>query len=408
MTLMGSTFQQVASYIIANSQDVIDQRLTELDDLTEEERLAVLRSVVLDVLSTRSAIRGFGSLDPTFLFVYFAGSGGPFADETHPATPATVSTDTYSPWPILEDTRLDFVVDGVTAFSLTMPESYVAEVNAYAGGPYNIYDTPLPGLVANNRFLISLTQPNLGTETLTEVILDGSGDPSSYESWNIANVINAALGGASPIIAQSWLPQEFITNEAVVFNATFPFAGEFTKATGDWDDTVGFQVQLGNQLIVEDAADPNNNGIWEVNDVSGLPATFVAIKVDPAVAVSSGNFSISMTNGKTAVQLTFKDASRLDSVNGLWEIGLPSDRNDPVVIQTLATLGWGPDLSSSSQPVDALFAAEFLNQQPALADLEGNPYMFCSAEFAPIFFSGQGALYPQMPTQSSFTRPQAP
>jgi len=118
----------VASGIISKATTVLDTHAQELQAVSAQERLAMLRQPVLDLLTAKAVIRTFGSFaGPSDIFT-IAGDGSPYSDATHLATPATLVGDVRAPFEVTTGSNdtLTFTMDGTPSFSVRLPSSFYA------------------------------------------------------------------------------------------------------------------------------------------------------------------------------------------------------------------------------------------------------------------------------------------
>jgi hypothetical protein len=371
----------LSSSVIANSRDVIGQRFDELDALNERDRLEVLREVVLDVLTARSAVAGFGSLSPTVLFLYFEGQGGVFADAGHPATPATLPADIYGPYTILNDTELNLLVDGVTPITVNLPESYVSQVDSFIQENYAVTGT-------SEEFVIRATGE---TDVLVSLTI-GAGRTAAQ----VAGDINTDLGGAHVVEALPYSPQLYLQAEPIQLTGSAGISTNIQRVAGNWS---GVNIQVNDWVFVEDSGTPANDGWYKVTGVGGLPASFAVDKETGAPADSLTPIGLEFNRGGRAVRLTFKAAYQLQAIEESWSIALPvnpllvSDAIKAEYRGALFNLGFVPDVDVSCQKMPAQNIVDFINNNPAIAPA-GTPRIVASRAFTATFFEGTARTEP--------------
>lgn len=191
--------------ILENATSVLTSHIEELEALTAEERLSVLRGVTLDILAMRSTVRGFGSLTAPTQFLVLDGTGSVFADTTHAATPALLSTDKYGPYTVLDapgaGSVLDFSIDGDVGSSVTtsiqLLGSFVAQLDGVAKGPYDIGSPNSVG-VNTDRFSLGLKNWSaLGALDLVEVTLPSNPTMGVH---TLAKEINDDILAGAPLM----------------------------------------------------------------------------------------------------------------------------------------------------------------------------------------------------------------
>ncbi len=361
----------LSSFIIANSRNVIAERFNQLDELSAEARLEPLRDVVLDVLATRSAVRGFGALDPTTTFLYFDGQGTVFADATHPATAATTLSEFPGPYVILGGTSLDLVMDGVYAFTVYLPESYVATLDSYVVESYIIV---------------------AGTNDLFTVSVEGIGDfdvalpPGTLSAQEVADAATLALP-VGVVEAFPYGPQYYLQGEPVDITVVGMVA-TFVRSSGLWDNPQ-LPVQLGDWVLIDTATNADNLGWYNVTDASGLPNSFEGTKEVAPAPVDEAAVIASLNRAGRAVRITYTDAYAPSAVAAGEALSLPAF-GDPIKQATVLTLGFVADASVSSQRTPTKACVDFINQSPPIAP-GGVARLVATQEFEPTLFVGPGA-----------------
>lgn len=134
----------VASGAISRARQVIGAHADALDALSKEDRLLQVRDVALDVLASKAVVRQFGSFTGPTEFYSILGTGGPYADSSHPAIPASL-TSLY--W------------DAVTITAATKS----LDVSLDASGP--VFEINLdPSILATiNQPLVEMVEPTIGS-----------------------------------------------------------------------------------------------------------------------------------------------------------------------------------------------------------------------------------------------------
>lgn len=371
---------RLSNTVISNARGVLSDRFDQLDGLDPEDRLEVLRDVVLDVLAARSTVKGFGALRETETFVYFSGLGQPYADATHPAVPATLLTDIGEPYTVLDDTTLDITVDGAVSFSIDVPTSYLGVVEGFIVEPYDIKNSPAGE--ENNKLYVSVP----GYSTLVAALSTGA----TQSAEDVANDINSAVV-LQPIVAEPYGPQLYLRGEPVdIVEILMTSARNFERYSGDW---TGIDIQVGDFFEVTQG-NPANVGWWGVTDISGLPARFRAAKsFGSPVEELGGTAVIDLNRGGRAVRIRFLDSFRQTAVDNRMSIGVPvratstSDVED-IVERTQATLGFAYDATYQCEGTRAAAVVQFINDNPIIAP-SGNAVLEATTELSSIFWSGQ-------------------
>lgn len=123
----------VAKGVVSRAREVLGTHADELDAMQPEERLGSIRDVVLDLLAAKSVVQKFGSAGGFTIFVPMSGTGIPYSDATHEATPAALATRA-APYVIVENVTDELLVtaDGGIEVSVRMNRSLYAQVSGIA------------------------------------------------------------------------------------------------------------------------------------------------------------------------------------------------------------------------------------------------------------------------------------
>jgi len=242
--------ERLSQGIMQRAHDVLSSRLGELEARDPESRLEVIRSVVLDVLTARATVRGFGSLSPQGLFLKLTGSGGPFASAELPATPAVLQADELGPYSFFEgQDKLRLLLDGTDTVTFQLPHSFVPFLQVPARGPFTLE-------VPANQFKISLT----GFADVSVVVTPTS--PATVDPWDVVDLINAAVT-VQPLEAHlDFIPIK--TTQAVNIEVTAsPNDVDFflNPAVGTW---ASLGVVVGDRVLVRDPTSTMDDDIFEI------------------------------------------------------------------------------------------------------------------------------------------------
>lgn len=238
--------QTLAGQVMQNARDVVGQRYEDLSALTPKQRLGALREATLDVLAARATVRGFGSLTPPTLFYLVDGELNVFADADHPATPASLLSDYYGPYPITDSQyELHFEVEGD---SLTIPiqGSFIARIETVIVAPYDIGAT-------NDELRISLDNyPTVGSTTNWDVPLTNG---ATQQIWDVVDDINGWIDPTTyPLIAEPYLQPQKWSGTAFVDQTGSANDIDFNSANPSLDftdlDGAGLAVVAGDKVIV--------------------------------------------------------------------------------------------------------------------------------------------------------------
>lgn len=369
--------------VISNSRQVIDDRFDELYALTPEQRLSKLRDVVLDVLATRSSVKGFGALNPTFTFLYFGGEGGPYADEDYPCSPASIQASIPGPYVVLDDTRLDLLVDGTYTISVDLPKSYVASIPSFIPEPYDIYDhddAGPPPTYQNNIITLQVT----GWADLDITFVAGLGLPTEL----VCSDINAQLAGR-PVIAEPYNIQVRFSGEVALVNASGSHVDMEKFGLDDWD-SVTSQPKSGDYIYLSGSV-AGNDGWYEVVSVAGLPTYFTASKQSGSPS-NEANVVGELGSGPRGMRIRFTDAYAPTAVANRESLGLVVGE-DEVKQWACNTFGFIRDVTVTSQRSPVQNCREFINDNPAIAPL-GTAVLEVTRVFQADHYSGEARSEP--------------
>jgi len=360
---------QLSSSVIQNSEEVIGGRYDELNALTPEERLGVMREVVLDVLATRAAVKGFGSLEPTVSFVYLDGWSGVHASTSHPAVSAFTVSDNPGPITILDDTGLDLLVDGTHAISVDLPRSYVAFVETFIMENYGIGSTPGS---ENNKLFIDVTGFSRVSATFADNV--------ATTAKGIADQINAAIGG-QPIVSEPYGGQLYFQGAVADLVVIAGTVTEFTSVGNDWSSIPGFTVALGDWVEVVDSSVPGNSVWYKVSNIAGLPTVFNALREGGAGGGDEAGVTLNINRGPRGVRVRYTEGYSPTAVANRESISIPTD-SDSIVVSAQATLGFLPAITVQCEPTRVADMVKFINDNPAVAP-GGTGRVRASTDFVP-------------------------
>jgi hypothetical protein len=134
----------VASGVISKARAVLDSKYNELAAMSETERLTVIKSTVLDLLGTKAVVKKFGSFTASSSVLAVTGTGNPYSDAKHLATPAFIDAERPGPYAITEAaSQLSVWLDGHVPpapadLLVNLPLSPLAEIPGQTSEPYSI------------------------------------------------------------------------------------------------------------------------------------------------------------------------------------------------------------------------------------------------------------------------------
>lgn len=418
-----SLAKTLSENIITNSRTVIDDVLNELEGLTEKERLAIIRRVTLDILATRAAVRGFGSISGPPTFLTLEGIGQVFADADHLATPAFVQSDILGPYPILTDGRdLDITLDGGTSPTTTIQVvgSFVALIESTLTdeSPFNI-GTPNGVGTQNGELRIVLKNyPAVGTDSIIDVTFPTDATTTIDE---VVAAITAAVTTATPpgdpripLTAEPYPnPQKF--SGLVDLDATGSISDmDFITVNPSVDFTT-LGIKEGDHIYINKPTSANFGAIYDI-DVGGLTASTLTctqlsgpapanellqtIEVgDKGLALRlrvSDNTDIIRVVQPTPAYQDYRLQALIDRVSiNLPVVGFTASTEDPEDVQfnSATTIGLFPGMDAISRrtPAQALVNAYNLSAQTSVVGIVRTS---AKAVFVAQYYSGRGRTEP--------------
>jgi len=347
----------LSASIIANAQSVLAEHYDTLADLTDAQRLARMREVTLDVLAARAVVRGFGALPPLTTFVVMEGFGSPYADADHPATPASLASDKYGPYIIVEGgNQLYFQVDSSENINVQVPGSYSAQVASQLVETYDV-DT-------GGDYLYIFSEADSGSWFYGVNVTLSHG--SAQSAQDIADDINGAVT-TEPIFAEPYNQRVKFSGPVYIknpsgANADFEKAVDPPATTGDWGDLT-YQPEAGDYFYVDSSVEPSNTGWWVINNVTGLPTSFNADRVAGGTVVEEiaplTAPSLELGQDARGVLIRFTDAVIRDSIEERAKLRVSGN--------ACATLGYAESAVFTSQPTPVADVVRALNDSFSIA-----------------------------------------
>jgi hypothetical protein len=271
--------------VITKAREVLQDRIDQLTDLSPTERLEFLRDTVLDVLTSKAVVKGFGSLARSGTFVPITGIGTTFTDADHLGEHALVSSDYLDPFTIVTGAdELTFIVDGgPTTFTIPLTKSFIARLEGTAVENFVIDGT-------NDKFRLDGEHFNSLTVTLTH---------GTRSAAQIASDINLVVG-VRPIIAEPYFLPEKFTGSVSTSNIS-GLNLDFFFSAGNWGPDFG--VEVGDLLLVLDGSMAGS--VYTVTFFSAHQLTGTLVSGTQAVEAS---VSVSVGPAARAVRVRFTDA----------------------------------------------------------------------------------------------------
>lgn len=399
MSLPATLFGSIAN----NSVDLLKSEYDKLSALTPEERLAVIRNTILNVLATRSTIKGFGNLSSPGMFYELDGMGGPYADASYPPVHASVTGDQYGPFNILGTANeLDLRLDGATSITTTVrvQPSFVPFIEGTVKEDYTFTSTPPSNLI----FSLGLKNwPTVGTTTLVNMTFP---DGSIYDAYEASFDINTAINlvdPAMPLLAEPYCnPLRYTGNFDIAIAS--PIECTFTAVNPTAVDFPALGVTVGDFIIVRDPTCLVDRAIFKINLVN--TSDLKGLRVHGSLTTET-NKTCQLSNGALAMRLRITDHTdsniskpdyRLQSLIDRVSVYLPQQGAGTVDDQfySCTTLGFVPVMDAVARPTPASEVVLTYNAQPGAA-VAGVARTMATAVFDPIVYEGAGRTNPYDP-----------
>lgn len=374
---------RLSQAILSSSSSVLAERIGELEERTPEERLTVLRDVVLDVLAARSAVRGFGSLQPPTTFVPLEGAGTLFADALHPASPARLAAQREGGYAITESKAfLTFLVDGTyTVADFNPPGSFTARLDLLG-----VWNPPREVFTDQQRFDI-LRVNESGTTTYPVTLSTGKYTPTQFLS-----TVNSQVNLAEVEVILDFTQPK--TSDEVLVSGSGPANVAFTGPAGVDYAALGVLERLpgqpGDLIFVETGV-----GARSVYFVTAVAANIIT--ATRTLGSSSNGATVRISVG--AAESAFPAIRLVDDVTAV------SEREDLQVVDrdpgTLVTIGLANLARARSSRTSARLVQDGLNVS-STTFVAGVPRLTAEVEFVPDLVGTQTARsHPEDPSSVS-------
>lgn len=350
----------LAQGTISRSREVLQERYDELNELGEVERLEKIREIALDLVAQKAVVRKFGAATKPSVYLNLEGTGTPFSDATHLATPARLETDTAGPYVLVEDrSSIEFAVDGGTPATFPLPLSYVAEVTGSIAEPYSIV------AFVNDQIQIEIPE---GTVVVT---LPAGLAISAASVVAVVNVSLAVLGPYTRMEAY-FLPKKFDS----LFDIT-SLGGNNAKFTliAPSGGLNGFALEVGDLLLVKTGA--NAGTLWTITLIDPL-FQFVDTTAFSPIAPVIPELSQQCEVGPPDRALRLVETDDLVSVTNRRLVTVAASGAFTPTRPDLGaqTIGFAPGQFAQSAPTTAQTIVDSVNQ--SLSNLEAETVFFAS------------------------------
>ncbi len=175
----------VAAGVISRARQLVQQHAQTLEGLEETDRLRVIRSIVLDLLSSKAVVKKYGSFAAPTSVLAVSGTGTPYDDAFRPALGATLVGDLIGPFSVISGKNtIDLRLDAVVAAKVSGLVDSIVQVNGYKA--------------QFNRVLGSFVADGVAIGDVLYV----PGGPNSNTRWVVLSVTANALQAMGSTIPQ--------------------------------------------------------------------------------------------------------------------------------------------------------------------------------------------------------------
>jgi len=384
----------MSASVIANAKAQLTSRLSELEPMSPAQRNAVIRSVVLDLLAARAAVKGFGSLTGPTTFAIVSGLGKVFADATHPATPAELEVEVPGPFTIVPGhDELDLFVDvDPVAVTVTLQSSFIPQLESTTLEPYDI--TAAHG---NNRLRLQIKGWPMVTSTTNYDVTFA--DNATKPIWDVCSEINAVIPIADPVVAEPYfIPLKYSGALTLTVPGT-AHAVDLTNTNPSLDMTT--LLTVGDRIMVVDPTSTHYGTIYSVMVIS--PTVLQCDLVNGVVGITEGLRSVEGGGNAMALRLRISNANdswpkidwRTTSISRRVSLMVASANAVSVASQaeSCRALGLFPNAESKAQATTSVDLANSINSS-FYNRRNGAPVIAARTEFAPIYYDGLGRTEP--------------
>lgn len=362
----------LAAGVASRARQVLDGRLKELESLSPSGRLEIIRDVTLDLLVGQAAVKNVTSLRATTKFARIEGAGQVFADVDHLTVPASLSSETHGPYPIVVGAdELYLTTNGADNLLVLLAGSFLASLRGSippgVGDTYDIDGTNDELRIqagADAPFLITLIT---GSRTVEQIVAD----------------INTGITLGQPVEAYVAFASLRFLGTSDITN-TSPTTADFTSTTGiNWEV---LNVRVGDEIHVVDPTSANDGSVYVVDSLTTI--VLACTLVTGVVPVTEVIIGIEIGTLKVPA-LRVPAADRLAHLTNRWPLQIsPTDDNIAA-----DELGFPRGNLIFSRATSAQEIADQFNLASS-ASVLGVPKVVAEVEFADVFFDGLGRTDP--------------
>lgn len=373
--------------VVQNAHNVLQGRYNELAVMSPSQRLTVLTDVVLDILATRAAVKGFGDMGAPGMFYSITGTG----TVAGPVLAASLTSELLGPYPILGDSnQLLCVLDNTGSTTVSLQPAFVAAIDGTTKEPY-VFDAALPNL----NFRLG-SRDSTGAYGYDDVVFAAA----TLDAYEVCTAINAVIAAADPWIAEPYCnPLRYAGNVDVTDAGGGKYA--FTAVNPVAVDFVALGVAELDRIVIKDVTSSVNGAVYEVTAAGVFTDHIIVAPVHGGAALEL-NKTINISNGGLAVRLRLTDNN---------DVGKPDYRATALALRssvyipisgattaleqqlTAATIGFYPLMEAISRQVTAAELTAMFNANPSAA-IGGVARVQASTSFDDYKYTGAARTNP--------------
>ena len=359
-----------AGSAIQNASQSIAVLHSNLQSQTPSQRLISLRSTVLTLLAAKAVVQQVGSFVVPGSLLPVLGTGAPYADATHPATPAVLAAQLYAPYNISTSPAVTITMDGGPVINGNLNNALFAELYGTKLEPFTFVAAAaaiIHGTVAdlytiatgvNDTLYLTMRDPVSGA-FLPVTLLIGAG--AGVSATLVAGSLQTALATNYPGLSAHYAivasaDTHHIDIEAIAVGSQYAVTiggGDICPTLGFTLGTASFGVDLNYALHLEETTTPTHY------DMDFTPGTYTAVQVATAITLALGPDIIASAQGSAGFQ--FVNVRYVGSTPPIFEANLQF--TTPVINNPAATvLGFSIGIPIGAKAATARQVAKNFNQ----------------------------------------------
>jgi hypothetical protein len=346
--------------VIVNSRKLVSARADQLSGMKEPERLTVLRETILDLLTAKAVVRGFGSFAGLQNQIGVTGTLAPYADSGRPAIPASIEVSVAGGLSLIPGVDvasstniLDLWVDvistaGTPTYQIFLPSSLTPKLDATAAGPFNIgFDSlgnALTGSKLNDTLAVSVNGgANILISITHNIDANTARTPAQVAADLTAGLVGTGFQGAT-YFSPLWFDGEVLTTG----NTVSPVHGYFQPGSIQ----AGFEVDF--------YYGPNATTTRTVTNLILSGGDIVGFIVDGPALVPATTTLDRIRYGSAARRVRIEPVNRLAAVNNRSTIQIKFANT--VAQNTAFTLGFFGEVAGKGQPSTTKVLTDYVTQ----------------------------------------------